>query len=331
MLKSLFAVVFTAFFTVSAFAAGPSQIWRLEVTSGEEGIVEITEIGLLDESDASVVDLIRTYTYEETAAIGSAAWSVSHNMSIQTKFSDVNVIAYDVDVVAPGTWYLITSTAVLNYRSHLSWDEVEYLTTDTPPASPELGDVYYSPSADLFYEYDGVWNVLTVTSGTSLPQPNMIEPTLVTKVPGVGGPAAGGPAANDVVDITFPEPVVGAATIMGSSFDNTAVNRPGEAIPPSELIPNRKGTVAFDGNTASWFKSSRAPTENNPLAIQYTYWVGDFNRFPTVSKYTISVRTTETAPRSWRLMYWEEGGWKKADQQAGIRFEDGETKTFDIE
>jgi len=333
MFKPLLAVIFAAFFAGSAFAAGPAQIWRLEITASQEGIVEVPEIDLLDSSDASVLDLIRSYTHEETAAVGAATWSISHNMGIQSKFSDVSIIAYDVDVVAPGEYYLNTNTMVLSYRSHLAWEEVEYFSGDPAPATPEIGDVWYSVVGDAFTQWDGgAWVAMTVSTTTAaLPQPNAIEATSVTMVTGAGLPATGGAAANNDVEIVFPEPVVGAATIIGSSFDTVANDRPGDAIPPSELIPNRAAVVAFDGNAASWFKSRRAPTQRSPLALQYTFWVGDPSRYPNVAEYTITARKTETAPRSWQLMYWMDGGWKLADQQAGIKFEDGETKSFPID
>ena len=70
--------------------------------------------------------------------------------------------------------------------------------------------------------------------------------------------------------------------------------------------------------------------------MQYTYWVGDAQdpgassparqpgRWPNVVEYAITAPKKGTAPRSWRLMYWYQGGWKLADQQAAMRFEEVE-------
>lgn len=327
MLKSLLAAAFTALFTASTFAAGPAQIWRLEVTAGAEDIVEISELQLMETSGGSnAVDLIRTFTFNETDPAGSATWSISHNLGVQQKLTSVDVIAYEVTTVAPGDYFYNTSSLVLSVRTNLGYDELEYVISETAPTTPEVGDIWFKSSTTEFSSWNGAtWDLLTVTSTTSaLPQPTAIDPDTTDIVLDPLG-------ENNTVELTFSQAVVGAATVRGISFDTPANDRPGVAIPPVEQLENRPGAAVFDNNTASWFKSVRAPTERNPLALQYTYWVGEPDRYPNVIEYSITVRTTETAPRSWRLMYWMDGGWKLADQQAGIRFEDGETKTFAVD
>lgn len=245
MLKKLIAAAFALAFTASSFAAGPAQIWRLEVTRAAEDIVEISEIELREaEGGANVTEMIRTYTHEQTPH--AAVWVVNHNQDLREDRSTVTVAAENVldEAVEPDS---------------ITWNDENTMT------------------------------------------------------------------------IVFSVPVDGSMFLRGFTLDTPAANRPGIAVPVVEGIENRPAAAAFDKNMASWFKSKRAPTERSPLAIQYTYWVGEPTRFPNVVEYTITVRKATTAPQAWVLMYWEGAGWKKADQQAGIRFEDGETKTFAVD
>lgn len=251
MFKSIIATI-AMLFATAAFAVGPSQIWRLEISaSSEGGIVEVAEVGLLNSSDVNTTDLIRGYAFEET--VGSTTWTISHNLGIQTGKTSVDVVAVD-GLLAP------------------------------------------------------------------------IEPVSVTIVD------------ENTVEVVFSEAATGTAGITGISFDSPAANMRGTDVPVIEFLENRPGAAAFDGNTGSKFKSAKAPTELAPLVLQYTFWIGDKadpdamdeGRWPNVTSYTITAPNKDTAPRSWKLFYWFDGQWKLADQKAAIRFENGETKTFDI-
>lgn len=335
MFKTItFAVL--AIFSSIVLAVGPSQQWRIDITGSESGNVEVAEIELREISGGnSVVDLFRNYTFEVTDPAGLATWSIPHNLGIQRNTMSVDVIAYAVDVVAPGDWFYNPNTYTLYKRTNLSYESVEYALGPTggEPTTPEVGDIFYDTLLLVFSQWDGaVWQSLTVTSTiNALPIPNSVIADSIIYVLGTGLPATGGPSANNTVEITFPEVVVGAATIHGASFDMASTNRSGSAIPVIEGLENRPASAAFDGNKGSWFKSSRAPSENSPLSLQYTYWVGDPSRYPNVVEYTITAITKDSAPKSWKLQMYKDGQWITVDQKSAIRFENGETKVFTIQ
>ena len=334
-MKNFVLAAIFALFTTAALAAGPSQQWRLEVSGTDEGVLEIAELELRTvKGGASVIDLFRNYTFEESNPVGSTTWSIAHNLGVQAKTTSVTIIANAVDVVAPGDWFHNTVALKLYQRTNLAYDEVEYVsgTTGGEPLTPEVGDVFYDTLLTVFSQWDGaLWQPITVTLTTgALPVPDKVEADTITKIAGAGLPATGGAAANDTVEITFPEPVVGAATVRGSSFDTPSANRPGVAVPVIEGLENRPAAAIFDGNKGSWFKSKRAPTLRSPIAIQYTYWVGDSSRFPNVVEYAITAKNKVTAPKSWILMMYKDGKWVQVDQQAAMRFEAGETRVFEV-
>ena len=334
MFKTLIAAAVTLLISLPLLAAGPSQQWRLDITGSEGGIVEVAEIELRSTAGGeNVTDLIRTYTFEETSAGGLSTWAFSHNLGVQRLRTEADIVAFAVDVVAPGDWFFNPDTDILNQRTHLQYIEVEFEVSETAPVDPELGDVYYDPTPGDFYEYDGSWTPITVTSQTTpLPQPDIIEADTVTFTPAPAFPVAGGgPAATNDAEITFPQNVVGAVTITGISFDTPANNRPGVAVPVIELLDNRAAAAAFDNNKGSWFKSRRGPTFRSPLTLQYTYWVGDPDSYPTVVEYAITAKNADSAPQSWTFMHYKDGQWVQLDQQAGIRFEDGQTRVFSVE
>jgi len=342
MIKNFVLAAFMLLITSPLWAAGPSQMWRLEVTGSEDGILEISEIELREAAGgSSATELFKNYTFEVTDPAGLTAWSINHNLGVQRKKAKVDVIAYDVDVVAPGDYYHNENLHILSLRTHLSYDEIEFIEglTGGEPISPEIGDVFYDTQLQLFSEWDGaVWIVFTPTvENGALPQPNSIEADSVDNtdvlvfIPGPPTQATGGTGANFVVELAFSEAVVGAATVRGASFDSPSVNQPGVSVPVIEGYERRASAAAFDGNKGSWFKSSRAPTERTPIAIQYTYWVGDPTRYPNIVEYAITAKEKDSAPKSWKLMMYKDGGWSTVDQQASIRFEDGETRVFSID
>jgi len=331
MLKTLIAAAFALLITIPAFAAGPSQMWRLEVTGTDEGVLEISEIGLHAVAGGdSVTDLIRNHTFEESNPAGATSWSIPHNLGIQHKTASVTIYAYAVDVVAPGDYYYNDVTQILNVRDVLQYTELDFVSGPTggEPTTPEIDDIFYDNQLLAFAKWDGnLWIPLLVTVENGvLPQPDVVEADTIDIVNGTG-PLLG---VNDSVEITFPESVVGAVTTRGFSFDTPAVNRKGSAVPVIEGLENRPSAAAFDGNKGSYFKSKRVPTERNPLALQYTYWVGDPARYPNIVEYSITAKDTETGPKSWKLMMNVEGQWITVDQQSGYRFEDGETRVFPI-
>ena len=165
----------------------------------------------------------------------------------------------------------------------------------------------------------------------ALPIPETITPDSISWIASAGLPSTGGNARNDVVEIDFPQSVVGAVTVRGPSFDMVSSNKPGTAVPVITGLENRPAAAAFDGNKGSWFKSRRAPTERSPLQLQYSFWVGDPTRYPNVVEYAVTAKNKETAPRSWKLKMYKDGRWVTIDQQAGMRFEEGETRVFSID
>ncbi len=335
--KIVFAALFAVLTTATAWAAGPAQMWRLDITGSESGAVEIAEMELRETAGgASVVDLFRNFTFEESAPAGAATWTITHSLGIQVKTAGVDVIAYAVDVVAPGDHFFIMATEVLSVRTALAYEEVEYTSGDTAsrPASPVDGQKYYNTQLGYFEYWNdtgGTWDPLVYSTVTALPIPDEVEPDTVTWLPSGALPAAGGPARNDAVEITFLEPVVGGATVTGASFDTPSTNRPGDAVPVIEGFERRPGAAVFDGNKASKFVSKRAPTFRSPLTVQYTFWVGDQSRYPNVVEYTITAPKKLHAPKSWTLMMYKDGQWVAVDQQAAMRFEDGETRVFSID
>lgn len=230
--------------TTTAFAAGPSQIWRLEVSQTEEGTAEIAEIEIAaTPGGANLTDLIRTYSHTESVA--ATVWTVVHNLDVQMKMTDITVAGVD-----------------------------------------------------------GALDPLT--------------PTDITIID------------TNTVQVTFAEVATGDVFVYGISFDTPATNKTGQSIPPVNQIENRASAAAFDNNKATWYKSDRAPSANNPLVLQYTFWLGDNSRFPNVVEYRITAKNAETAPKSWRFMYWNKTQWELAGQVAGAKFKDGETKTYTI-
>lgn len=255
MFKFLIATI-AMLFTAAAFAVGPSQMWRLEVTkSAENGIVEISEIELLNASDESTTDLLRNFTHEES--VGATVWTIEHNLAIQPSKTSVDVVAVDTS-----------------------------LETITPD-----------------------------------------DITIVDK---------------NTILVTFASDATGIALINGVTFDSPLVNKRGNAVPSVEFLEDRPAAAIFDGNAASKFKSSKAPTTKDPLVFEYIFWIGDMadpngltpeavaGRWPNVVKYTIQVPNKATAPSAWKLLYWKDGKWNLADQQAAQRFDDGEKKTFEV-
>ncbi len=336
MKNFVLAALFTLFATM-VWAAGPSQQWRLDITGAESGNVEVAEIELRTApGGASVTDLFRNYTFEESAPAGSLTWSLPHNLGTRIGTTDVTVFAYAVDVVAPGDWFYNTTTLELYQRNNLAYDMVSYTmvaTLGAEPASPEVGDVVLYSDTSQFAQWDSAtWAIQSVTPTTAaLPVPDEVAPTSITKVPGSGLPATGAANANNTVDIVFPQAVVGAASVRGASFDTPTAGRPVTAIPVIEHFERRAAAAAFDGNKGSWIKSKRAPSQRSPLTLQYTYWVGDPSRYPNVVEYTITAKTKDSAPKSWKLLMYKDGQWITVDQQAAIRFEDGETRVFTID
>ncbi len=329
------ALVFTVFSGV-LWAAGPAQMFRFDITGAEEGIVEIAEIELrATPGGASVVDLFRNYTFEESTPAGAATWAITHNLGIQRRTGKVVVIANAVDVVAPGDNFVHTGTGVLSQRTNLTYVELEYVTGDTgeEPATPEVGDIFYDNLLATFSQWDGAaWQPMTVTTTSSaLPVPDSVEADSVTWLPSGALPAQGGAALNNDVEVTFSQPVVGAATVFGASFDTPGTNRPALAVPIIEGFERRPAAAAFDGNKASKLKSKRAPTFRSPMTIQYTFWVGDPSRYPSITEYAITAPKKLTAPKSWTVMMYKDGQWVQIDQQASMRFEDGETRVFSVD
>jgi len=123
----------------------------------------------------------------------------------------------------------------------------------------------------------------------------------------------------------------GTAAVVGSTFDFPSANRPGTAVPEIQFFENRPAAAAFDGLAASYFKSTTTPSATRPLTLQYSYWIGTADNLPDVKSYSITVISRATSPTTWRLRYYKDGAWHLADQQAGIYFADGETRTFEIE
>lgn len=334
MLKKAFlSALLAAFIAFPVWAAGPAQQWQLEITGTDEGVAEVAEIELrTSPGGESVLELFRNYTQDEPTA--SSTWTVNHNLGIQAIKSSVTIIAYAVDAVAPGDYFYNPNTGVLNVREVFAYVEVEFEEGPTSglPASPEVGDIYRDTDLTVFLEYDGAaWNPLTVTSTTgAMPVPDAVTADAVNWIASAGLPSGGGAARNDVTEIEFPQAVVGAVTVRGPSFDMVSTNRPGVAVPVITGLENRPGAAAFDGNKGSWFKSRRAPTMRSPLQLQYTFWVGDPTRYPNIVEYAITAKKKETAPRSWKLKMYKDGRWVTVDQQAGMRFEEGETRVFSI-
>ena len=361
----VFAAVLLAV-TGIAWAAGPAQQWRWEFTGAEEGNLEVAEIEIrIVPGGDSVLELFRNYTHEVTDPAGMATWSIPHDLGVQRKTTSVAVIAYDVDVVAPGDYYYNTISRKLSVRDLYAYTEIDFWSgtigatggepptpalsevfynSDTDeftqwngaawtPLTAEVDQVFYDATGDEFYKWDGATiNTFSVTqTASAFPVPNLIEPDTTTLVPGAGLPATGGPGANNTVVLEFPEPVVGGATIRGASFDTPATSKPGVAVPVIVGLENRPSAAAFDGNKGSWFRTKRAPTFRNPVQLQYTYWVGDPTRYPNVIEYAITAKSKEGAPKSWTFAMYKDGQWVQLDQQAAMRFEDGETRVFQVQ
>ena len=367
MFKNFVLAAVLAVFTGLAIAAGPAQIFRIDITGAEDGVVEIADIEFrATAGGASLVDLFRNYTFEEASPAGATTWSITHSLGIQVKTAEVTYIANAVDVVAPGDYFHHTGTGVLSVREPLAYVEVDYITaasgpTGSEPGSPVAGDFYYDTTLGEFTQFNGaawashhapvddevyydtiaagfniwaatVWVPLTPTATTSaLPIPDSVTADTITWLPSGALPAAGGPALNNDVELTFPQAVVGAATIRGASFDTPGSNRPASAVPIIEGFERRPAAAVFDGNKASKLKSKRAPTFRSPMQIQYTFWVGDPSRYPNIVEYTITAPKQLSAPKSWTVMLYIDGQWVQVDQQAAMRFEDGETRVFSID
>ena len=365
MFKNFVFAAFLLLVTGVAMAAGPAQQWRWEFTGAEEGVLEVAEIEIrAAPGGESVMELFRNYTHEVTDPAGMSTWSIPHDLGVQRKTVSVAVIAYDVDVVAPGAYFYNTISKKLSVRDIYAYTEVDFLsgtigTTGNEPPTPDIAEVFYNTDTAEFTQWNGsAWTPLTVEvdsvfydatgdefhkwdgatinlfavtqTSSALPVPNQIEPDTTTIVPGAGLPATGGPGANNTVELVFPENVIGGATIRGASFDTPVTNRPGVAVPVIVGLEKRASAAAFDGNKGSWFKSKRAPTFRNPLTLQYSYWVGDPDRYPNVVEYAITAKSAEGAPKSWTFSMYKEGQWIQLDQQAAMRFEDGETRVFTV-
>lgn len=367
MFKNFILAAFLAIATSVVLAAGPSGQWQFIITGAESGNVEISEIELrTTDGGASVIDLFRKYDFEEANPAGNTTWSIAHNLGSKAKDTKVTVVAYAVGTPAVGDYYLATDTSILSQRGSIAWVELDYISgttgaTGSEPATPVVGQFYYDTTlvgftqwnggawapyeyaadgmfydtvGDAFSKWDGtsVLTAVTVTEITgALPEPTEIEPTSITMEPNTGLPATGGPATNNTVTVVFPSAAVGMATIRGPSFDMPSINRPSVAVPLIEGFEKRSAAAVFDGNKGSWLVTERAPTFRSPATIQYTYWVGDPSRYPTVVEYAITAKTKNSAPKSWTVRMYKDGKWEQVDQQAAIRFEDGETRVFEIQ
>ena len=385
MFKKLFALV-ALLSTSVVFAAGPSQIWRLEITAAEEGVVEIAELELIDRNGQNVVDLIRTYTHEQT--VGSNAWTVSHNLNVQTKMTSGDVQAVkstpqwidqvttesssqpDTSTSEVGDFWFDTNNNNLKTFNGVVFYEVlliDYTVADIAardaltPTNREVARVLDSDGSGTQAVYQFFDNGIasdwievqspTATMDTVAPV-SPIDGTIwydtanslvkIWEVEADIEPTSFVPLDENTVQVTFDEPATGTAFVRGISFDTPAADKPGKGLPPVEGIENRPAATVFDNNKSTWFKSTRAPTANNPLAVQYTFWVGsasdrfefagEDSQFPEVVEYRITARDTESAPRAWRLMFWKEGQWHTAHSVATAKFfEKNLTNSYDIE
>lgn len=361
MFKNFVLAVLLVLFTSPVLASEASQMWRLEVFSSETDIVEIAEIQLRTTAGGSNVTQLFVPPISHTQSVASDTWTITHGRGDAAATATAGVDELEaflgVDPFTDGDPVPGFPTEIAKITMDKS-DPNETIITftnsidsedhaiigvfSTPPQRFTIaGDHTSHFTAGLVYTVSGFGNAndgdytASLVSYEIIPDETRIEVVEPIPLPGLAGIPI---ITHPVAPITYA--TTGTYLNTAKSKDTPTTGSKITAVPVILGFERRPEAAAFDNNLGSKIKSDRAPTFRSPLILQYTFWVGDApdpgnaapareaGSWPNVVEYAITAPKKNNAPKSWRLMYWKAGGWKLADEQAAMRFEDGETRVF---